>query len=99
MHYALNHPGKVNKVWATDLNSGESMPAETAYYDEGGNIDYCAARGEAVQRQPQGVWVRNYDRCLPTLVAFKTRAEAEAYQREHGGRILNYAEAVESVKE
>jgi hypothetical protein len=99
MHYALNHPGRLQKVWATDLNSGESMPAETAYYDEGGNIDYCAARGEAVQRQPQGVWVRNYDRCLPTLVAFKTRAAAEAYQREHGGRILNYAKAVESVKE
>jgi hypothetical protein len=99
MHYALNHPGKVQKVWATDLNSGESIPAEAAYYDEGGNIDYCAAHGEAVQRQPEGVSVREYDRCLPTLVAFKTRAEAETYQKEHGGRVLNHAEAVQSVKE
>jgi hypothetical protein len=99
IHYALNHPGKAQKAWATDLNSGESIPAETAYYDEGGNIDYCAAHGEAVQRQPQGVSVRHYDRCLPTLVAFKTRGEAETYQKEHGGRVLDYAQAVQSVKE
>jgi hypothetical protein len=99
MHYALNHPGKVQHLWATDLNSGESIPAQTAYYDEGGNIDYCAAHGEAVQRQPQGVSVRDYDRCLPTLVAFKTRAEAETYQKDHGGRILSYTQAVQSVKE
>ena len=99
MHYAVNHSDKVQKVWATDLNSGESIPGETAYYDEGGNIDYCAAHGEAVQRQPQSVSVREFDRCLPTLVAFKTRGEAETYQKEHGGRVLTYAEAVQSVKE
>ena len=99
MHYALNHPGKVQKAWATDMNSGQLISAETAYYDEGGNINYCAAHGEAVQRQPQGVSVRDYDRCLPTLVAFKTRAEAETYQKEHSGRVLNYAEALQSVKE
>jgi photosystem II stability/assembly factor-like uncharacterized protein len=49
--------------------------------------------------QPQGVSVHDYDRRLPTLVAFKTRAEAEAYQKEHGGQVLNYAEAVQIVKE
>jgi len=99
MHYALNHPGKDQRLWATDINSAKMIPAATAYYDEGGNINYCAAHGEAVQRQPQGVSVRDYDRCLPTLVAFETRAEAETYQREHGGRVLNYAEALQSVKD
>ena len=99
MHYALNHPGKDHRLWATDMNSGKMIPAETAYYDEGGNINYCATHGEAVQRQAQGVSVRDYDRCLPTLVAFETRAEAETYQREHGGRVLNYAEALQSVKD
>jgi nitrous oxide reductase accessory protein NosL len=32
-------------------------------------------------------------------VAFKTRAEADTYQKKHGGRVLNYAQAVQSVKE
>jgi hypothetical protein len=99
MHYALNHAGKDQRLWATDMNSAKMIPAATAYYDEGGNINYCAAHGEAVQRRPQGVSVRDYDRCLPTLVAFTTRAEAETYQRDHGGRVLNYAEALQSVKD
>lgn len=99
MHYAVNHPGKVQDVWATDLNSGKSIPAETAYYDEGGDIEHCAARGEAVQRQPQSLSGRDYDRCLPTLVAFKTRAEADTYQKKHGGRVLDYAQTLQSVKE
>ncbi len=99
MHYALHNPEKDQKLWATDLNSGESIPAEAAYYDEGGNINYCAAHGKAVERQPQGVSVRDYDRCLPTMVAFKTRGEADAYQHDHGGRVLDYAQAAQSVKE
>jgi ribosomal protein L24E len=99
MHFALSHHGKAQKLRATDMNSGKLIPAETAYYDEGGNINHCAAHGEAVERQPQGVSVRDYDRCLPTLVAFQTRAEAETYQKEHGGRVLSYSEALQSVRD
>ena len=99
MHYAVIHRDKAMKVWATDLDSGEAIPAETAYYDEGGNINYCAAHGEAVQRGTEGVSVRDYDRCLPTLVAFKNRTEAESYQKQHGGRVLDYGEVLQSVKD
>ena len=51
-----------------------------------------------MEREPEGVRVRVYDRCLPTLVAFATRDEAETYRQQHGGRILTYTEAVESVR-
>jgi len=39
---------------------------------------------------------------LCIMVAFgrsSVSEEAEAYQREHGGRVLNYDEALQSVKE
>jgi len=49
--------------------------------------------------KPGAFLYANYDRCLLMLVTFKTRAEAETYQKEHGGRVLNYAQAVQSVKE
>jgi nitrous oxide reductase accessory protein NosL len=32
-------------------------------------------------------------------VAFRTREQAEAYFAEHGGRVLNYELALQSVKE
>ena len=98
MHCVIDHPGRIQKAWATDMNSGELIAAESAYYNEGGNIECCAGRGKAIQRNPQGFSVRHYDRCLPTLVAFKTRAEAETFQKEHGGRVLSYAEALQDVQ-
>jgi hypothetical protein len=50
-------------------------------------------------REPNGVSMRDYDRCLPTLAAFKTPQEAEAYQQQHGGRVLTFAQALASVNE
>ena len=98
MHYQIEHPGAIKKAWATDLDSGEFIPAESAYYVEGGDIAHCAVQSGALQREPQGVSVREFDRCLPTLVAFRTKQEAEGYQRQHGGQVLNYQQAMNEVK-
>ena len=99
LHYQAHHPHDVQKAWVADLNSSDPIPAELATYEEGGDVEYCARPDHAVEREPQGVAVRAYDRCLPTLVAFKTRSEAEDYQKQHGGRVLTFAEAMKSVQE
>ena len=91
--------GKPRQAWATDVNTGESVTAESATYVEGGDVQYCTHGNPSVAREPQGVSVRQYDRCLPTLVAFKTLQEAEAYQQQHGGRVLSYPQALASVRE
>jgi len=91
--------GKPDQAWATDVNTGESVPAESATYVEGGDIQYCTHGNQSVAREPHGVSMREYDRCLPTLVAFKTPQEAEAYRQQHGGRVLRYSEALASVRE
>ncbi len=98
MHFMLHHPGDAQQAWATDFDSGRQIPAATAYYDEGGDVQYCTAHHAPVERGPLGLNTRVYDRCLPTLVAFKDHAQAEAYQKLHGGRVLTYAQALESVR-
>jgi hypothetical protein len=95
----MHHGGGIRRALATDFDSGRMIPAHSAYYDEGGNLQYCTAMRPPVERGPQGLSPRVYDRCLPSLVAFKTPAEAEAYQKEHGGRVLDYSEVVQSMKE
>jgi len=90
--------GKPGKAWATDVNTGESVAAESATYVEGGEIQYCTHGNQPVTHEPNGVSVREYDRCLPTLAAFKTPQEAEVYQQQHGGRVLSYTEALDSVR-
>ena len=101
MHEQVSRPGLVKRAWATDFDSGDRIPAQTATYVEGGDAVYCAmtAMHQSVQREPEGLSVMTHDRCLPTLVAFKTRSAAESYQARHSGRILDYDQALQSVRE
>ncbi len=98
MHHMIDHPGEARKEWATDLDSGRLIPAQSAYYDEGGDVQYCTLQHAAIQRVPdQGVRMRVYDRCLPVLVAFANKDEAEAYRQQHGGRVVTFNQAVQDV--
>jgi hypothetical protein len=99
MHYMINHPGAARKEWATDLDTGRLILAKSAYYDEGGDVQYCTLQRPAIQRVPdQGVKMRVYDRCLPVMVAFASKPKAEAYRQHHGGRVVTYAQALEDVR-
>lgn len=98
MHHIIDHPGEARKELATDLDTGHLIPAQSAYYDEGGDVQYCTAHRPSVERGPEGISRRVYDRCLPVLVAFSTRDEAEAYRRQHGGRVLTYDEALATIR-
>jgi len=98
LHYEIHHPGAVRAAFATDFNSRHLIPAQSAYYDEGGDTQYCTAMHPAAERGPQDVSMRVYDRCLPTLVAFRTREDADSYQRQHGGGVLTYSQVLEGIR-
>ena len=89
---------KLDHAHATDVTTGETIAADSATYVEGGDVLYCTHGNQPVTREPNGVSVREYDRCLPTLAAFKTPQEADLYQKQHGGRVLTYAQALDSVQ-
>jgi len=101
MHEQVSRPGLVKRAWATDFDSGDLIPADAATYVEGSDTHYCAMTdmSQSVQREPHGESVITHDRCLPALVAFKTRSAAETFQSSHSGRVLSYSQALESVKE
>ena len=100
MHAQVSQtPGNPGSAWATDVNTGESVAADSATYVEGGDVQYCTHSDQPMTREPHGVSIREYDRCLPTLVAFKMPQEAKVYQQQHGGRVLSYSQALASVRE
>jgi len=100
MHAQVNQErGKGGTAWATDVDTGEQVSAESAVYVEGGDVQYCTHGDQSVMREPHGASTREYDRCLPTLVAFKAPQEATAYQERHGGRVLSYSQALASVRQ
>ncbi len=99
MHYDLLHPGIVKRAFAKDFYTGADIPAEKAYYVEGGNEVYCAHVQPLERKELESAAQLAYDRCTPALVAFAAEDGAKKYRAEHGGRLLNYAEARESVRE
>jgi len=99
MHHIINHPGEARKELATDFKSGRLIPARSAYYDMGGDVQYCTRHDPSLQRVPgQGVQMRVYDRCLPVLVAFASKDDAEAYRQQHGGRVVTFDQALADVR-
>jgi hypothetical protein len=99
MHYDLSHPGTVKHAFARDFYTLAEIPAEKAHYVEGGNEVYCAHVQPLERKELQSSAELVYDRCTPALIAFATEDDAKKYRAEHGGRLLNYAEARESVRE
>ncbi len=99
MHYELQHAGSVKNALARDFYTGAEIPAQKAFYVEGGNQVYCAHVQPVERKEMQSAAQLAYDRCIPALVAFTTVSDADKYRAEHGGRLLNYAEALESVRE
>ena len=67
MHAMLNREqGKPGEAWATDVNTGQTVGSKIRHVRQGGDVQYCMHDSQPVMREPNGVSVREYDRCLPT---------------------------------
>lgn len=84
--------GPVAEVWAADFETGEQIPAARAVYVENSSLQLCCA-----DLSPQGGHVpvrglpaRDWDRCLPSLVAFKNRERAAQFGNRFGGVLKTY---------
>jgi alpha-D-ribose 1-methylphosphonate 5-triphosphate synthase subunit PhnG len=81
-------------MWAADFATGKHLDAGQATYVEGSDVSHCAVK--EIRRDGYGCcYVKGFDRCQPSLVAFADRAAAERFQQEHGGRIVPFAKLIE----
>jgi ribosomal protein S27AE len=81
---------------ATAFSNGKLIDAETAFYLEGSDLMACCA--STTMRTDTGmICEMHYDRCMPSLVAFANVKEAQTYQQEHGGQLIDLAGARRSV--
>ncbi len=99
LHYGLNHEGQVASLWVMDRLTGSRIRADNAFYVEGSDDHSCIPPSETPPHDLNVDYVRKYDRCIPGLVSFSDEDAAHAFQAEHGGRVLTYAQAIQSVKQ
>jgi hypothetical protein len=81
---------------AIDFSTKKRIGAAEAIYLEGSDImECCTGTGF---RSDEGAYQKiEYDRCMPSLLAFAQREDAETVRQKHGGIILSFEEARQSV--
>jgi len=81
---------------AVDFSSKKRIAAAEAIYLEGSDIMECCTNSGF--RSDEGAYQKmEFDRCMPSLLAFARLEDAKTVQQEHGGIILDFEEARQSV--
>lgn len=99
LHHERHNPGRVTGVLVADHTTGVKIKAQDAVYLEGSDEMTCMPVSAAPPREPGIEYKTTYDRCVPSLLAFKDEAAAHSFLAVHGGRLLTYGQVLESVKE
>ncbi|MDA2915143.1 hypothetical protein MYX77_14545, partial [Acidobacteriia bacterium AH_259_A11_L15] len=73
---------RVEILEVTDYVSGRRRPAQQAYYVEGSQVEVCSTPRLKVD-QTRTPYVRLFDRCSPSLLAFATEENARDFVRHY----------------
>ena len=75
----------------TAFLTGEKLSPPDAFIVKGSDVNMCAQTRELVddQKRPADL---HYDRCSPSMLAFKQKSEAVEFVREHGGEVRPFSE-------
>jgi len=98
LHYLARPHPPVASLAVRDFDSAGRIDATRALYVEGSDVAPCTATAGSPPQDDRGCCMKTvYDRCLPSLLAFRSRLEAERFAREHGGTIRTFADLEASV--
>lgn len=75
----------------TDFETRKLLEADAAFFVEGSPVHFCSHAPVEEDRSGTQYEVA-WDRCLPSLIAFESRAAAVSFQERNGGAIKTYAE-------
>ena len=75
----------------TDFFTKQRVDAAVAYYVENSPVHFCS-HARMHEDRSGGQYVVAWDRCLPSLIAFRSRDEAEKFRHDNGGDIKTYDE-------
>jgi hypothetical protein len=90
----IQHGGRA--LDSVDFTTKKRVGAAEASYLEGSDIMECCT--DTGFRADEGAYRKiAYDRCMPSLLAFARREDAEVVRQKHGGKILSFEEARQSV--
>lgn len=86
LHYEREGPEPVRVIRVTDYAGSGSLPMRQAFLVEGSDETPCMHHPPIVDTAGTPMQMC-YDRCMPSLIAFRAAAVARAFAEEHGGTL------------
>jgi hypothetical protein len=83
-------------VEVTDFVSGRRLGADAAYYVSGSTMEMCSAPRMKLD-EARTPYVRLFDRCGPSLVAFADENKAREFMEQYGGGLKRIDELIEEA--
>ena len=81
-----------------DFSTGERFPADEAHYVENSSLHLCYETDQMQEDRSRTQYTLSWDRCLPSLVAFRNRDRAMEFSRQRGGLIKTYAQLLQDLE-
>jgi len=96
IRYQKKHEG-ITISNATDFSTGKHIDAAAAVYVEGSDVKFCQTP-KTIQDEIRGCCIYpKFDRCLPSLIAFKHKGDAQVFRSKHGGRYVSLEKLINSL--
>lgn len=71
-----------------DFDTGKLIDPESAWFVESSGVNLCMRMAPAVQSPGrESVYVRSFDRCSPSALAFSSERHARDFMARHGGAL------------
>lgn len=80
----------VQIVELTDFNTGKPLATAGAYVVRNSDVNPCTEHTHAPGPDKRPMQT-TFDRCSPGELAFAGKSEAEAFARQHGGQVIDFA--------
>jgi len=82
----------------TDYVGHAQVAPEKAFYVVDSHVTPCAGPRAEVTENRQQMPLRNWDRCVPSIIAFARRQDALEFQAQEGGTIESFGDIVAGTK-
>ena len=77
----------------TDFETGKTLAPEDAYVVRGSRVNLCVTQHMLMEETKQAAPM-DFDRCMPSLVAFARREAADHFLQENGGTLISFQELI-----
>jgi hypothetical protein len=88
---------KIQILEVTDYLTGKRLRAQDAFFVDGSSMEMCSGPRVRVD-QYRTPYMRLFDRCSPSLLAFGSKQDAEDFIKTYGGQLQKLDELVKQAE-